>query len=226
VRRRWQLSGTAVASTAALNLAAVLYLRIRGTPWIQDYLHNAKGFVTANPIDDFSTLNPSRFTLLNLQVPLFSFTTNSQSANRLAFAVGGVLVMAWLYWVVKRPEQRPDLLSLGAISIISLLPVYHRLYDAGLLAVPLCWCILNVTGQSRTIAKIVLLLMTPFLAPGTALLQQLAAHDRIPVALTQSWWWDRIVMPHETWCLLLMCLFLMYGMKVDGSPQPEKPASC
>lgn len=210
VRRRWQLFFTAVASTLGLILFAALYLWLWGASWLQDYLHNARGFVTANHIDDFSSANPIRFTLINLQVPFFAITGHSSSANLLAFAAGGLLVCAWIYWIVRGDEHPPELLSLGAVSIIALLPVYHRFYDAGLLVVPLCWCITEIVGRPRTTVKIALLLMTPFLVPGTAFLQQLALHGRIPDAVKDSWWWDRVVMPHETWTLLLLSLVLLY----------------
>lgn len=213
LRRRWQLFGTAVATTSGLILVAALRLQLRGASWIQDYLQNARGFVTANPIDDFSAANPARFSLINLQVPFFSITGHSSSANLLAFAVGGLLLCIWLYWVTRGPEHTPELLSLGAISILALLPVYHRFYDAGLLVVPLCWYMTTTVERSRKIVKVGLLLMTPFLAPGSAFLQQLAVHSRVPSVVTHSWWWNCIVMPHETWTLLLLCLFLLYEMK-------------
>ncbi|HEX9255375.1 MAG TPA: glycosyltransferase family 87 protein [Candidatus Angelobacter sp.] len=224
VRRRWQLFMTAVASTAALNLVAVLYLQLRGTSWIQDYLRNAKGFIAANPIDDFSTLNPSRFTLINLQVPFFSITGHSSSANLLAMVVGGVLLCAWVYWVWQSPADRAEILPLATVSVLSLLPVYHRFYDAALLVLPLCWCVAIAVAQPRTIAKIALLLMTPFLVPGTAFLQQVAAHGKVPDSFTQSWLWNCIVMPHETWALLLLGLVLLYGMKSEATGQSEEYA--
>lgn len=214
VRRRWQLFGTAVGTTAALNLVAVLYLQLRGASWVRDYLGNAKGFVAANPIDDFSTINPSRFTLINLQVPFFSITGNSSLSNLLAFAVGALLLSAWLYWATKRSAQSEALLSLGAVSALSLLPVYHRFYDAALLTVPLCWCMASGIVKQKTVALLAFLLLAPFLVPGTAVLQQLAVLGRVPEAITRSWWWNCVVMPHETWAILLLCLLLLYAMKV------------
>ena len=213
VRRRWQLFMTAVGTTLGLVLVAVLYLWIRGASWIQDYLHNARGFVSSNHIDDFSTANPARFALINLQVPLFSITGHSSSANLLAFVVGGCLICVWLFVVAKQP-QAPELLSLGAISIIGLLPVYHRFYDASLLALPLCWCLTRTVGRQKTIATLALILMAPFLLPGAAFLQQLVAHGQLPDAVTQSWLWDRFAMPHETWALLLLCVVLLYAIKI------------
>jgi len=220
IQRRWKLFVTAVASTAGLILIAVSYLWLRGASWMQDYLHNARGFVTANNIDDFSAANPIRFTLINLQVPFFSISGQSKSANLLALAVGGILVCAWIYFVIRSAEHAPELLCLGAISVIALLPVYHRFYDAGLLVVPLCWCVSQAGNQSRGdrsnwVTTVALLLMIPFLAPGTAFLQQLAAHGQVPDAVIHAWWWDRVVMSHETWTLLLLSLVLLYGIKVS-----------
>ncbi|PYX46037.1 MAG: hypothetical protein DMG79_17735 [Acidobacteria bacterium] len=217
VRQRWRLFGTAVATTTALIAVAVLYLQLRGASWLQDYIHNARGFVTANPIDDFSTANPSRFTLINLQVPFFSITRHSSSANLLALAVGGVLVCIWFYWLLRRREHGSELLVIAAISVIALLPVYHRFYDAGLLIVPLCWCMTHLVGQSKSTARIALLLMTPFLLPGSAVLQQLVLKGHVPNVVTASWWWDCIVMPHETWALLLLCLVLLYEIRRHAS---------
>jgi len=221
VRRRWQLFFTSVATTVGLNLVAVLYLWLRGASWIQGYLQNARGFVSANNIDDFSTANPGRFNLINLQVPMFSMTGHSSSANLLAFVVGGCLICAWLYWML-RSQHESELLSLGTISVISLLPVYHRIYDAALLAVPLCWCITRIVRRPKKIAGIALLLMTPFLIPGTAFLQRLAARGQVSNEVAHSWWWDCVVMPHETWALLLLCLVLLYGMSQDDSIPCQK----
>jgi hypothetical protein len=217
LRRRWRLFGTAVAGTATLNVVAVLYLQLRGASWIHDYLQNAKGFVAANSIDDFSTVNPSRFTLINLQVPFFSITGSSSRANLLALAAGGLLLCAWLYWIMRRPEHKAELLSLGAISVLALLPVYHRFYDAAFLIIPLSWCIMNTVKPAKASAKLALLLMTPFMVPGSAFLQELSVRGEVPAALAQSWWWNCVVMPHETWSLLLLYLVLLYGMSVEAA---------
>lgn len=220
VQRRWKLFSTAVACTVALNLVAVIYLQLRGAPWVQDYLRNARGFATSNHIDDFTSANPARFTLINLQVPFFSITGHATSANLLSFAVVAILVLVWIYSVIRKHGQ-PELLALGAISAISLLPVYHRSYDAGLLAIPLCWCISNAVGPSQSVARSALLLMIPFVVPGAAVLQQLALHGHVSGAITNSWCWNVIIMPHENWALLLLFLVLLYGL--SSEPDESEP---
>lgn len=225
VRRRWKLFGTAVACTCALTLIGALYLQLRAPSWIQDYLQNARGFVISNHIDDFTVANPSRFTLINLQVPFFSMTGSSKSANLLAFAIVAVLVSVWIYWVFRTEQRAPELLSLGAISALALLPVYHRFYDAALLVVPLCWCVDNFIGPSKRIARVSLLCMAPFFVPGAAFLEQLAAIGRVPASVVQSFAWDGLLMPHETWALLMLFVVLLYGMSVDQKSAIADPPS-
>ena len=215
VRRRWRLFTIAVATTLALNLIAVLQLR--GVSWVQDYLHNARGIVAENRIDDFTTVNAARFALINLQVPFFSMTGSSSLSNWLAFGVVTILVCVWIYWVITNGEHAPELLCLGAISAVALLPVYHRFYDASMLAVPLCWCIVNLVGKSKVFARLALLLMTPFLFPGSSFLQQMAVQGKVPATLTGSWLWNCIIVPHETWALLLLSFVLIYAVRIRSS---------
>ena len=135
VRRRWRLFGTALGLTLALMLVAALWMRICGVSWTQDYFHNAKVLVAENKIDDFTSVNPIRFLLVNLQVPFYSFVSK-ESANMMALSVGALLVCVWMYLLTRNRQAGSELLALGAIATISLLPVYHRFYDVSLLAIP------------------------------------------------------------------------------------------
>ena len=153
--------------------------------------------------------------LINLQVPLYSITGQCMVSEYARFVGGRFAGLRVDVPAHKAPRTGSELLALGTIAVIGLMPVYHRFYDAALLAIPLCWCMSSQrTGKLKNVAWIALLLMVPFLAPGTALLQQLAATRPRSRPWTHSWWWDRVVMPHETWTLLLLCLVLLYGIKL------------
>jgi hypothetical protein len=212
VRRRWRLFVTAVGLTMVLVLIAAGWMQIHGIVWAHDYFHNVKVLAAENKIDDFTSANPIRFMLINLQVPLYSFTSSARTSNIVAVAVGALLIGIWIFLVIRNAVHGSELLALGTIAIIGLMPVYHRLYDASLLAIPLCWCMTLPGGRLKNVWKIALLLMVPFLIPGTAVLQTLAQSGRIPPAWTASWWWNCIVMPHQTWLLLLLILVLLYAM--------------
>jgi len=220
-RRRWRIFLSAAALTAGLVLLAALYLQIHGVAWFQDYLANAKGFFTADRIDDFTAANPIRFTLINLQVAFGTLTPQASTANLLAFSISGILLAAWLFFVARRGTCESEILDLSAVSVLSLLPVYHRFYDAALLLVPLCWGLSQLRGKLKMIAALALLLMVPFLVPGTAFLEQLAARGKVRAFAVNSWWWNSLLMPHQTWLLLLLGLVLLYAVGL-GSKQHRR----
>ena len=212
VQRRWRLFATAVAFTAFLVLVAAGWMQIAGVHWTQDFIANIRFGSVKNTVDDFTTANPIRFMLVNLQVPFYSFTHDRQAANMMALSLGAALVVVWMVFVLRAQERNSPLLSLATIAVIGLLPLYHRLYDAAVLAIPLCWCLAQTNRRLQKVAISSLLLMAPFLLPGAALLQEAVRQRRIPESWTHTWWWDRVVMPHETWLLLLLSVTLLYGM--------------
>jgi len=220
LQRRWRLLATALTFTVILVLLAAAWMQFAGVSWLPDYLNNIRFGAARNRIDDFTTANPIRFMLINLQVPFYSFTHSAKSANLLAFTVGAALILAWIVFVIRTRSQEPALLSLATIAVIGLLPLYHRLYDASVLAIPLCWCLSRPKNLAH-IANAALLLMTPFLVPGAAVLQQAMRTGRSPEAWGTSWWWDRLLMPHQTWFLLFVSLVLLFGMA--KRPRLEQP---
>jgi hypothetical protein len=212
LQRRWKIFFYAAGLTTVLAAAAAISLQLHDPSWSHDYTNNAKGFVTADTIDDFQASNPIRFTLINLQVPFYVFTGSRAAANMLALFLGAILACIWLFGVSRNSSERPTLLDLGAISVLGLLPVYHRFYDAAVLVVPLCWCLTVLKGKLKNVAIPALILMTPFLFPGTAWLQLLALHGKINNEVTHAWWWNQLVMPHEVWSLLFLSVVLLYGV--------------
>lgn len=217
VRQRWRLFFTALGFTIALTLLAILWMQICGVAWAQDYFHNIKVLATQNRIDDFTSANPIRFLLINLQVPVYSFTQSARISNVVALSAGFLLTCIWIFLIIRNGIRSSELLALGTVAVICLLPVYHRLYDASLIAIPFSWCLSQLNGMLKNISKVALALMIPFLVPGPALLQQLASRGRIPDAWLRSRWWDCFIMPHQTWLLLVLCLVLLYGLAQERS---------
>jgi len=224
LRGRWRLFGTAVALTVLLVAIAAAWMQFAGVHWLPDYLNNLRFAAAKNRVDDFTTANAIRFTLINLQVPFYSFTHGARSANLMAFSVGTALIVAWGVLVFRTRAENFELLALAAIAVIGLLPLYHRFYDASILAIPLCWCLSRPEHQRR-MANVALVVMLPFLVPGATVLQEEARLGRIPEFVTHSWWWDRVLMPHQTWFLLLLSLVLLFGMTREIQAQQRKTAS-
>lgn len=215
VRRRWRIFASAVALLALLAAVGLLRLEISHTPWIGNYVNDNHVLLESGILANFTPVNPMRFGLLNLQVILYSMVGSVGLANHVAELIGVIVLAIWLVLVWRRTSRQDELelLDLSAIAVMSLLPVYHRFYDAALLVLPLCKVFASYR-KARLPAILALLLMVPFLIPGGTILQTMQINGRIPSTLSERWWWDTIVMPHEIWALFFLSLLLLYEISV------------
>ena len=212
LRRRWRLFGIAAGFVLTTAFLAMARLAISGTPWLQNYRTDNKVLLVTGILADFTERNPLRFSLINLQVLIYAISHHA-AANALAVALSAILFGIWLLLLLRSGSQKYDvLLPMSTLAVLSLFPVYHRLYDAFLLIFPLCWSLREFSGPRRKFARGAFLPMLPFLVPGGSALQQFQSSGRIPQAIANSWYWTSIVMPHQIWFLLLLSLLLLWSM--------------
>jgi hypothetical protein len=214
LRRRWRIAVIASAGVAAVFALAVVRLTISGTPWIQNYVSDNRVLFASGSLGDFTEHGPLRFGLINLQVVTYSFLGDRDLANVAALVVAGIMGLAWLYLLSRRPHQSDALLHLSTIAVLSLLPVYHRFYDASLLILPLAWSLTALSGRTAQVARGSLLLIAVFLVPGGSALEQLQRTGHF-AAVQHFWWWNAFVMPHQVWALFLLGLVLLQAMRVE-----------
>lgn len=221
VRRRGRVVGVALTILACLAAVGLLRLEFGHTPWLGNYLNDNHVLLETGVLGNFTSINPTRFGLINLQVVLYPLLDSVRLTNGLAMLVGAIFLVVWLAGMARTSSYDDlELLDLSAITVISLLPIYHRFYDAALLVFPLCWAIVSFR-RTRVFSVISLLLMLPFLIPGGTLLETMESSGRIPSALVHRWWWEMIVMPHQVWLLLLLSVLLLYAMNVSASRVPQ-----
>jgi hypothetical protein len=217
VRRRWRVVAIALAILACLAAGGLLRLEFGHTSWLGNYLNDNHVLLETGVLGNFTSINPTRFGLINLQVALYPVLGSVRLSNGFAMLVGVVFLIVWLIDMARRSSRDDlELLNLSAIAVISLLPIYHRFYDAALLVLPMCW-VIGSFRRARMFAVVSLLLMLPFLIPGGTLLETMESSGRIPSALAHRWWWEMIVMPHQVWLLLLLSVLLLYAMNVSAS---------
>lgn len=222
VQRRWRLFWSAIGITVLLVIIASGWMYVNGVHWLPTYLDNIRMGAAKNTVDDFTSANRARFLLINLQVPFYSFTHSRAYSNITAFSVGAALIAVWTFFVLRqKEEQTGDMLALATIAVIGLLPLYHRLYDASVLAIPLCWCIREWQGTMRRLATLSLLLMAPFLLPTAALLDEAARNGWVPESLQRSSIWETLIMPHQTWLLVALCIVMLCAMAIQRRSIPE-----
>ncbi len=214
LRRRWRICGIAATVLACGAAFGLMRLEFGHTPWLANYLSDNRILLETGVLGNFTPINLTRFGLVNLQVALYPILGSVRVTNAVAMAMGAILLVVWIVSVARRESRdHGELLDLSAIAVISLLPVYHRFYDATLLVLPLSWALSSFRG-ARKFAVISLLLMLPFLIPGGTLLESMEIGGRIPGGLTRHWWWDALVMPHQVWALLFLGILLLHEMSV------------
>jgi hypothetical protein len=217
LRRNWRLVVTAAGVVVAAGLLAIARLAASGTPWLENYRTDNRVLLATGILSDFTERNPIRFGLINLQVLVYAIVHNAGAANLLAFGLSAILFGIWVVLLLRSKSVSNDvLLAMGTLAVLSLFPVYHRLYDAFLLIIPICWS-LREFSRNR-LARAAFFLMLPFLIPGGTMLEQLQLQHPISPSITHSWYWTAIIMPHQIWFLLMLSVVLLLNMAECGRP--------
>ena len=221
VRRRWRIAAVSAAVAALALLLGAGRCALSGTPWLENYLYDNRILFAPGSLGDFTEGNPIRFGLINFQVAAYTVLHKREAATLAAILIS---VAAAMLWMLLTRKKGSDLLCVSALAVISLLPVYHRFYDAELLIFPLAWSLPSawragaLGSQLRAIARAVFfVIVLVFLAPGGSALQQmqLAGHF---ATVKNTWWWNRLVLPHESWSVLLLTVLLLLAMaRADGA---------
>jgi Glycosyltransferase family 87 len=221
LRRRWRIVGATAGVVVALAAIALVRLVASATPWLPNYLYDNRVLLGPGSLGDFTEKDPLRFGLINSQVAAYTILQNRDLATAAAFAVAAIAGLIWLFLLFRAGRSHHDtLLELSTLAVLSLIPVYHRFYDASLLIFPLAWSLTALTaidGRLRTMARCVLaIIILVFLVPGGTILEQLQLSGHF-AAIQNYWWWKTLVLPHESWSILLVALLLLGAMKTRVS---------
>jgi hypothetical protein len=207
IRRRWVTVLWTCGVTAIAGLVGVVRMFVAGTAWLPSYLENSRRMFAAGSVDDFTRTVALRFNMVNSQVFFGGIFSNPSTISWLSRFLGVALLGCWILLCFRR-KTSTGLLEVSAVSVLSLVAVYHRFYDAALLIFPLAWMVLVATRRTAQIAA--LAAVAPFFIPGPILLSQLADSGRIPAVITHGWWWNAVILPHEAWDLIILACLLLY----------------
>ncbi len=159
-KRRWLRVLSAGAVFGFMTLFALS--RMPGV-WLDSYRENLRYFFAVGGVNDFTLRNPVRFELLNPQSMFYYLSENYRAANVLAWSLTALLVFLWA-----RRDWRVESAQLATIVLIGLLPVYQRIYNAGVIVAILPYAI---SRWAELRGKILTAACGVFLIPGTAILQ-------------------------------------------------------
>jgi hypothetical protein len=130
--------------TVGLCLLAALWVTHVAPQWMPELRSNLAVASAHGDLNDpglASISRPGPGTIIDLQSAISVFRDDPRIYNPVSYLVCGALLMVWLVRTFRlRFSQRSAWLALAAIAALSMLPVYHRQYDAKLLllTVPAC----------------------------------------------------------------------------------------
>ncbi len=148
----------ALALTTALSLIAVLWISHVAPQWLHELQVNIASISTRGGFNEpgvASITGRSAGMVISLQAAFSTLRDDPVFYNPMSYLVSGALLLVWAIKTVRtRFTQEGAWLALAAVSALSLLPVYHRAYDAKLLllAIPACAMLWAEGGSRRWLA--------------------------------------------------------------------------
>jgi len=236
VLRRWRAVEPALVTFAFLAALSLAAMQLSHVDWMHGWADNVKESLAVGGVNDRAPTGPFRDEIIDLQILLASFVESGR-VLRLAAACILATLLAWYVrsypWSTadgspppREPRTRPsaELLPLAALSALSLMAVYHRVYDALVLTLALAWALAELHGPRRRFALVALGLLSVFLVPFD-ILSSITARLPSLADVFNSWWWAAFIEPHYAWGLLAVTLCLLWTMsrqaQLDGHTSPS-----
>ncbi len=208
-RWRWRTATAAVLLAGLISAIGVIRLEAVGVDWLTSLQSNYESFTNGGDGDIASTTHVAH-QMVNLQYPLYMLLGSKVLANSIALMLCGLGFVLTVLAAWRAKFRNGRLLAYGAVSVLSLLMVYHRFYDAVLLVIPLAWAFGELSAGRRGRAIVALGLIAVYLLPGASLLFVLADRGWIPATMAETWFWRCIVLPHHVYALVgLGCVMLV-----------------
>lgn len=207
VRGKWRLLAAGSITGVMVLVTSIARVWLRPTVLLANYFANLRHWFGPGGENDFSLANPLRFELANFQLVLGPLLGRS-GATVVAICIGVLGLGVWIYTVLRNPRSSPAL-ALTALIALSFLPVYHRVYDTGILTLVLAWLFESDPRQNR-VKRIALALFLILLLP----IQSLAVRSQSYLSPQQlnSWWWNSVLAPYTAWMLLAFSAVLLYAL--------------
>jgi hypothetical protein len=206
----------ALAGALALLLSAGLTLRLHphSANWTSTLQANLSSTLSPGGSADPRPANQEAIGDMNLQALTSIFFAEAGTFNRVAYLIFLVLLAALIMVVPwSRASGETHLLALGALSIVTLMPVYHRFYDTRLLLLSVPAVILIF--ERRRLQGSIMAVLT--------ILSVISIQYRLQIYLVQHSEWERIPQHKFLFILLLrqqnlelLILFALYLVAILG----------
>jgi hypothetical protein len=218
--RRWTTCRFAAIMSLAILDVAIIGMRVAHVDWIAGWSNSIAATGVPGGVNDYGWAGTFRDEMMDLKMLLIGLPL-SHRALRIAIMGVTLAMLATYFRSFPRRDQRTphdELLPLATLCAISLLPIYHRVYDAALLTTGLAWILSELDGPRRKLALAMLVPMLAFLIPFDLVL---SISNRVPAltAMARTDWWQSLIAPHYAWGLLGVTLTLLFVMKRQAATQ-------
>jgi hypothetical protein len=213
-RLRWRPVLTAAAVLVVIAAIGIGRLHIAEVPWWDSWRQNLHDFPRLEDGDPTRQNPVTRHHMVNLHYPLHNFTDDRALVTTLVYGVAGALSLAYFVVDLRRRRQfgegAPEPVSIAMAATVCLFVVYHRFYDAVLLAWPIALAIRMIADRrSPGLAWSLLGLCALFFVPGAVILAAAAGNQWVPAEFSASALWQNVLLPHEAWALPLIATLLV-----------------
>lgn len=198
-RRIFWLSATFTALIAAV---AAGWLNLHQIPWLHDWRVNLHAATLPGAISDSSPSNPLSVQIISLDVILYRLISNGAAVHVIVWMTAALLLLATLLKLRRQSESLArELLSCGAVIAVSMLPVYHRYYDAVFFLFAVYWIFCPTLGGNTLLPRLSILACALFylIPPGSV--AYIGRRLHLDAAGSNAWWW-RMVQLYPAWAAL------------------------
>ena len=128
VRRKYAIRSLGMA--IVIGICAALWITPVSPHWIWELKNNNEAVSALGSTSDpgpTGLTNGGVAPVIDLQAMFSIFRNDPHFYNPIAYGLGGVLLLIWIAGVIRKQKTyESSLLAIGSISILTLLPVYHR----------------------------------------------------------------------------------------------------
>lgn len=222
----WRILRTAGLLAAALTLVGILPLELRGYAWLADWSHNIVITSAPGAPNDPGPANPWRNQMIDLRFWLYMLLHQHELILLKGMMVCVLLGAAYAAMLSRVRHREDQLLPLATLCALTLLPVYHRMYDAALLLPAVAWALTALRGRQRCWAMATLVCLSIFLIPWDAL-HLIMRNTRALDPLEDTRVWRVLIFPHHALATLATTACLMGAMwsSVRSRSQQIAPAA-
>ena len=146
--------------------------------------------------------------LINLRYPLFELIGNQSVAIYLGIPIALTIFSASAFALTRWRTDSALLPCVSLLQLLELIAIYHRGYDAIVLAFPIAWSLAARTPRSR--AWPIWVGATLFMLPSGVAVNELGRTTWFPHWISSAVLWNAFVVPYQAWTLLAMSLWMTW----------------